>query len=538
MSKTFRHFMIVAILTGAIGISCGTARANWLETFDGNSFDLSTWQFDCYPDLTKTFKATISDGPDDNDYLSLDEATPADIGGSQFGIGIGDPGDVFKDVRVGATFNVTGDSSWNYHGLAARVNSFMDDGSISGAPGMVASTYILTIHYEEGPANLKIELVKIANLSDEIMDDWQPEVQVPGLDHARSHYFELDVVGSDPVYITGSVYEYKGGPLLVRTPTFVDTNANDPWERAGLHDAVLADGPSGIFSNWNNVHPAFAVGYHSSFDDVFSVSDGPAAVNPGPADGATNVPVGTALTWIEAEFATGRELWLGKAGMMEKVEPAITGTTYTPGNLELGQTYEWRVDQVGPAGTVTGYTWTFKTPDYVSVDDFGSYEHDFGIQTAWPHNIGGGFQYIFLSEDSGNKLMRFEVENQYDPFFTEATKTYVSPQDWTVASVESLSLRFKGEHQNTEHPMYIRLEDASDKSFAFEHPQTHACQADWWRRWDIPLGLFSDGGLDLTAVKKITIGLGDGTNSGQDPDDKDHILIDWIRLYPVTNGAG
>ena len=45
MSITFRHFTMAAVLMAAIGISCGTARANWLETFDGNSFDLSTWQF-------------------------------------------------------------------------------------------------------------------------------------------------------------------------------------------------------------------------------------------------------------------------------------------------------------------------------------------------------------------------------------------------------------------------------------------------------------------------------------------------------------
>jgi hypothetical protein len=522
--------MMVAVLIAVIGITCGTARANWLETFDGDSFDLFTWQFGCYPDMTKTFEATISDGPDDNDYLSLDETSPDNIGGSQFGVGIGDPDDVFQDVRVGATFNVTGEASWNYHGLAARISSFIDDGSITGAPGIVASTYAMVIHYEEGPANLKVELLKAVNLQTDIMAEWQPEVRVPGLDHAKSHYFELDVIGSDPVYITGSVYEHEGGPLLVRTPTFIDTNANDPWEAPNIHDGVFAEGTSGIFGRWEAPQPA---GYHSPFDDVFSISNGPAAVNPGPADGATGVPIDVALSWIEAEFATGRELWLGKAGAMEKVETAPTGTTYTPGILELGQTYQWRVDQVGPDGAVTGHKWIFKTADCVIVDDFDSYENDAGIQTAWPHNISGGFQYVFLSDDNGNKLMRFELENQFDPYFTEGTRTFDSPQDWTIASVESLSLRFKGEHENTEHLMYISLEDAAGKSCTVEHPQRHACQSDSWRQWSVALGLFSDGGVDLTAVKKITLGLGDGTDSGQDPADRDHILIDWIELCPA-----
>ncbi|MHC4581329.1 MAG: hypothetical protein ACYS14_07715, partial [Planctomycetota bacterium] len=119
MSGVFKHFAAVVVLMAVVGISAGTANANWLETFDSGSFDLATWQFACYPDVSKTFKATIRDGLDDNDYITLDETSPADIGGAQFGVGIGDPGDVFRDVRVGARFNVTGDASWNYHGLAA-----------------------------------------------------------------------------------------------------------------------------------------------------------------------------------------------------------------------------------------------------------------------------------------------------------------------------------------------------------------------------------------------------------------------------------
>ncbi len=463
----------------------------------------------------------------------MDETSPADIGGSQFGVAIGDPDDNFSDVRVGAAFNVTGDASWNYHGLAARITYFIDDGSITGYPGIVASCYVMTIHYEEGPANLKIELVKAVNLSDDIMAEWQPEVPVPGLDHARSHYFELDVVGSDPVYITGNVYEYKGGPLLVRTPTFVDTSANDPsWEAPNIHDDVFASGVSGIYGMW--VDPQSA-GFHNSFDDVSSTSDGPAAVNPSPADGTTDVPIDTALSWIEAEFATGRELWLGKTGAMEKVDPAPAGTTYTPADLEIGRTYEWRIDQVGASGTVTGHTWTFTTVDHVTVDDFESYANDEGIRSAWTDNIDeAGVEYVLLAAGD-NSSMRFEFQNQYPPYFTEATRTFDGPQDWTAQSVEELSLSFVGEHENTEHLMYLTLEDAAGQNCRVENPYTHACQSDSWRQWTIALGLFSDGGVDLTSVKKITIGLGDGTASAQGGEDRDHVYIDQIILRPAES---
>ncbi len=530
MFKKLTSLVTVCVLIGLILLTSGLAQANWLETFDGNSFDLVTWQFSCYPDMTKTFNGTIQDGPDDNDYLTLDETSPDDIGGSQFGVGIGDPGDSFSDVRVGAVFNVTGDASWNYHGMAARVDYFIDDGSITGVPGIVASSYVLFIHYEEGPANLKIELMKSINLSPDIMATWQPEVPVPGLDHAKSHYFELDVVGSDPVYITGSVYEYQGGPLLVRTPTFVDTSANDPWEAPNIHDDVLKSGVSCIFGMWEDPQP---LGYHSPFDSVSSASDGPAAVNPGPADSAIDVPVDASLSWVEADFATGRELWIGKAGAMEKVDPAPSGTTYTPANLELGETYEWRIDQVGTSGTVTGHTWTFTTEESIKVDDFQSYANDVGLRSAWVDNITEpGVEYVFLASGEDNSL-RFEFQNQYPPYFTETTRTFVSSQDWTAQGVEELSLSFVGEHENAEHLMYLTLDDAAGQSFKVENPYTHACQTDSWRQWTIALGQFSDGGVDLTSVKKITIGLGDGTASAQDGNDRDHIYIDQIILSPA-----
>ena len=37
----------------------------------------------------------------------------------------------------------------------------------------------------------------------------------------------------------------------------------------------------------------------------------------------------------------------------------------------------------------------------------------------------------------------------------------------------------------------------------------------------------------MTSVKKITIGLGDGTDSGQADGDRDHIFVDQIELCPA-----
>jgi len=533
MFRRIRSLITICVLVGLIAFVSDTARANWSETFDGDELDLPTWDFNPFPDLTKTFTHTIVTDPNGNKYLSFDETSSVGDGGSAFGGGFGSD-EIFTDVRVGAVVNVVGDASWNYCGLIARATYVIDpDGSVTGvAPGLfVPQVYVMHINWENGPANLRIDLEKVVNMSNIMRNEEELglDLYVPGLNHARSYYAEMDVVGSGPVYVTGSLYEYKDGPLVARTATMVDTAGNDPWEDEGVNDAPFLSGSSGVFAQNQNETPP---GYHTTFDDIFSVSDGPAAVGPNPADGAIDVPIDVSLSWVEAEFATGRELWIGKPGAVEKIDPASTGTTYKPENLELGETYEWRVDQVGPSGTVTGHTWTFTVADYVVVDDFESYTTDAELRSAWIDNINEpGVEYVLLASGANNSML-FEFQNQYDPYVTEITRTFNDSQDWTVQGVEELSLSFIGEHENAEHLMYLTLEDAAGQSFRVE-TFPHAVQTDSWRQWTIPLGLYSDGGVDLTSIKKITIGTGDGTDSGQSGEDRDHIYIDQIILQPA-----
>ncbi len=506
--------------------------ANWSETFDDNSFDLSTWQFHAYPQVAGTFTHAIQDGPDTNDYFALGETTAPSQGGAAFGIAFGST-EPFADVRFGATVNVAGDASHSYHGLGARTTYVIDDGSASGAPGLLASAYIMLIHWQDGPANLRIEVFKIVNLDDGVMKTYV-EVPVPGLDHARHHYAEIEVVGSGPVYITGSLYESKGGPLLARTPTLIDTNARDPWENAGIHDAVFRQGASAVFSmNRNTSGP----GFFATFDDVSSLADGPSATGPSPADGARNLSAESTLAWVEASFATSRELWFGEAGNLQKIDPAPTGTSFHPGELAFNQRYQWRVDEIGPSGTVPGHTWTFTTGDFLTVNDFESYPDDAAIQSAWVHNIPGGFDYVFCETSTrhqGARALRLSYQNQYEPFFTEAVCAFDAPQDWTRRDVDTLSIAFRGEEENIEQPIYLTLTDAAGASATVTHPLTYAVQTEYWRQWDLDLAEFAAAGVDLTAVTDMTIGLGDATQSAQPPDDLDTIYIDHIRLRALA----
>ena len=510
-------------------LALGTlAQANWSETFDNGQFDLSTWLFRAYPEGAGTFSATVQDGPDENDYLALAETTAMTAGGSVMGIGLGST-EQFADVRIGALVNVSGDAH-SYHGLAAHTTYILDDGSISGAPGIIASAYIMLIHWQDGPANLRIEVFKIVNGSEAVMRTYH-EITAAGLDHARSRYAELDVIGTGPVYVTGRLYDAKGGTLLAQTPTLVDTSGADAWENAGVYDDVFATGASGIFSMNQNATPA---GYAGTFDEVFSVSDGPAAVHPSPADGATSRSADSTLSWVEASFATSRELWFGPAGAMEKVEPAPAARAYDPGYLEYGRTYQWRVDEIGPGGTVTGPTWTFTAGDYLTVENFESYASDAATSAAWVHNIEG-YDYVFRETgtvNQGSRAMRLSYQNQFEPFLTEATHTFAAAQDWTRHGVSRLSLSFRGEEENVEQPMFVRIEDTAGATATVTHPVNFAVQTEFWRVWDIDLAEVAAAGVDLTAVAKLTVGVGDGAGSTQAEDDLDTIYIDHIRLRP------
>ncbi len=531
MTQT-RYLLTAGVLLALAFV--GPADANWVETFNNDAFDQPDWVFLCYPDVAGTFSHSLKRDETGNDYLSLDETrSVGDMPpGSAFGFA-GVVGEEFADVRVGAVVNVVGDSNRNYCALAGRASYTVNDGSQGGIPGALATGYLMMLDWEDGPANFQIDVRKMINLTNN-MSRYEL-ITVPGLGHTRSYYAELDIVGSGPVYITGSLYEYQGGPLVARTPTLVDTEGHDAWEKDDIYDPVLVRGISGVGGVNEQAAPA---GYHTTFDDIRSVSDGPAAVCIAPVNGATEVSVEADLAWMPAAFAQSCELWFGAEDTMQKVDPNPTGNRHVPGSLEFGRTYQWRVDEIGPAGIVTGPLWTFTTGDCLVVDDFESCADDAAIAAAWVHNIPGDYLYVFRETSQrqhGGAAMRLSCENQFEPYFTEATRTFDAAQDWTRQGVTTLSLAFRGEEENAEQRLYVRIEDAAGVVATVAHPIRYAIQTEFWRRWDIDLVAFGDSGVDLTRVIKLTVGLGDGTPSGQAEDDLDTIYIDYIRLCPPAD---
>jgi len=65
---------------------------------------------------------------------------------------------------------------------------------------------------------------------------------------------------------------------------------------------------------------------------------------------------------------------------------------------------------------------------------------------------------------------------------------------------------------NVPAPLYVTVEDKAGKNKTVVHPDAAATAVSAWSEWRIPLGDVSAAGVNLAAVKKITIGVGDKAN--------------------------
>ncbi len=107
--------------------------------------------------------------------------------------------------------------------------------------------------------------------------------------------------------------------------------------------------------------------------DVWSFTIPPRkAYDPSPADGAEFVAQDVQLSWTAGLDAKMHTVYFGDDA--DAVGSATDGTTtsgtvHTPGKLEAGKTYYWRVDQLNPPAVVKGDVWSFTTVPVLPVAD-------------------------------------------------------------------------------------------------------------------------------------------------------------------------
>jgi len=263
------------------------------------------------------------------------------------------------------------------------------------------------------------------------------------------------------------------------------------------------------------------------------------------------------LTWKPGDKAIKHDVYLGTdAQSVARATPEDTtglyrgrqsGTEYTPDDLQMGQTYYWRIDQInGDQSISEGYVWCFTVAVYLIVDDFESYTNDspnrvfqtwldgfgFSPDEYYPngnpgngsgalvgHDIwGGGYTTLVETDDvyAGSQAMPIYYDNTTGSGRSEVDRTFTPGKNWTIGDVTTLVVHFRGEAGNTGR---LHLEINGTR---VDYPGDPAdIGRGTWVAWEIDL---PSVGVNLTSITKLTIGIEAG-GSGV-------FYIDDIRLYP------
>ena len=173
----------------------------------------------------------------------------------------------------------------------------------------------------------------------------------------------------------------------------------------------------------------------------------------------TGVSVDATLTWRPGREAGSHKVFFGTdpnaVANGTVAAKTVADHAFTPGSLNFGTTYYWRVDEVNTV-TYPGNVWSFTTQEYAAVDDFESYnDTDNRIYDSWIDGLTNGksgsivgYMAAPFAERTivhgGKQSMPFEYNNVKAPYYSEATRTFDATQNWTTNGADTLSLYFRG----------------------------------------------------------------------------------------------
>jgi len=194
-----------------------------------------------------------------------------------------------------------------------------------------------------------------------------------------------------------------------------------------------------------------------------------------PRDGDIDVSHSPMLRWSNGDIAAFHDVYFADdANAVAEASPSTIGVyrgrqardaiTFTPGPLEWNTTYWWRIDEVNdahPESPWKGNVRRFTTADFLVVDDFENYRYEQGehIWETWvdglgdapdmPGNSTGSLVGEYLMDQvpvvhGGMESMRFEYNNVSVPYYSEVSRIWSEPQDWTIRGLTHLILWIKG----------------------------------------------------------------------------------------------
>jgi len=277
------------------------------------------------------------------------------------------------------------------------------------------------------------------------------------------------------------------------------------------------------------------------------------AWGPRPCDGLQEVEIDEVLMWKGGGWAVRHDVYLGTD--FDSVSDANTSSDVyagrydvnsyeAPDNFEFGETYFWRIDEVNEPNVWKGRVWSFTTANYITVDDFESYQDLYDLLTKWQDGIenapfNGAVIDLGKPPDpihAGEQSLLYAYFNDLWPYYSEAMRALdPAEHDWTEQGVKVLSMFFHGDpgnDANQTEQMYAGVEDACMHYAQIEYGRYYEDMNDIrvaeWHDWNMILADFAP--VDFNNVTKLYIGFGDRANPSTGGSGV--VFFDDIRLYP------
>ena len=276
------------------------------------------------------------------------------------------------------------------------------------------------------------------------------------------------------------------------------------------------------------------------------------AREPSPAPGATGVAIDTTLSWRPGREAAEHHLFLSdnQQAVIDNAAfvDSITQASYGPLSLDMETDYYWRIDEVNLAQAIPSWEssiWTFKTSEYLVVDDFESYndieqgqEGSNLVYDVWidgyanPSTNGSTIGYI-TGESMESDVVHSGLQSvplKYDNGDASLSEVTVDPmglqigRDWTKGGATALVLWFYGDPNNAiSEQMYVSI---NGTKVLYDGDYNNLTRSRW-TQWNIDL---TSLGVNQNNITTLSIGFeGTGATVGSGT-----ILIDDIRLYRLA----
>jgi len=320
----------------------------------------------------------------------------------------------------------------------------------------------------------------------------------------QSMYMRYD---NDGTVNEGTIYEQSG--TLLYSEAERQWQSPQDWTREGVKSLKLwFKGIPESVGSFKDIPPIYQMtsagediwGYADQFHFAYKKLSGPGSIT------AKVVSVDNTDPWA-------------KAGVMirQTLEPGSTHATMviTP---ESGVSFQRRtlIDAGSEDTTIDGTT----APQWVRLTrSANTFTGEYSANGVNWQPVGSVTIPMLTDVYIGLCLTSHNVNATCTANFSNVTINGTAAGDWQSQDI--------GIESNIAEPIYVVVEDNASNSAVVKHPNPAASAKGSWTEWSMPLTDFT--GVNLQAVKKMIIGVGDRTNT--QPGGSGTLYIDDIRLY-------